>query len=359
MLKKPKKSSLLSKYAALYEKNPKSRVFAPLAESYRKLGMLPEALQILKEGIKRHPSYVMGYSVLGHCYFDQQNYELAYNTVRPFVASNLENISLQKLFAQICINLGHLEEALQTFKYLLLINPKDEFVSDQVKLLEDDLLVNEKAEDEGPFPENESFGEDEDEWVQVNFSANAAATNNEEVPDEGDEWSMESPEKEKLDVFKKDVASEGFKVEEHSLDDDYYFEEYDNDAEDGDPQRDFGEESSHDESIKDPIITHTLVDLYIRQGHKEKAKEILESILELHPHDKASSRKLKELQEFQEGEKGLTQDFEEDTNDLDLANLVEEKVKTANERSKKMLENKLNIFLQKIRKQSKLRLTEL
>ncbi len=147
MARARKTSSLLSKYSRLYEKNPRSRVFAPLAESYRKLGMVEEALTVLKEGIKRHPTYVMGYTVLAHCHYDLQNFELAYNTIRPFVSDNLENISLQKLFAKICVNLGYLEEALQTFKYLLLINPKDEYVSEQVKLLEDDLLVS-----DGPSP---------------------------------------------------------------------------------------------------------------------------------------------------------------------------------------------------------------
>ena len=118
------RSSLLSKYSLMYDKNPRSRVFAPLAETYRKLGMLDEAMQILKEGIRNHPSYTLGYIVLANCYFDIQNFELAYNTIRPFVAKNLENITMQKLFAKTCINLGHLEEALQTFKYLLLLNPK-------------------------------------------------------------------------------------------------------------------------------------------------------------------------------------------------------------------------------------------
>ena len=99
------RSSLLTKYAYLYEKNPKSRVFAPLAETYRKLGMLDEAMRILREGIKNHPSYTLGYIVLAHCYYDIQNYELAYNTIRPFTAKNLENLTMQKLLLNNLANL--------------------------------------------------------------------------------------------------------------------------------------------------------------------------------------------------------------------------------------------------------------
>ena len=58
-----KKSALLTKYKYLYEKNPRSKVFAPLAETYRKLGMYKEGIQILRDGIKIHPSYTLGYIV--------------------------------------------------------------------------------------------------------------------------------------------------------------------------------------------------------------------------------------------------------------------------------------------------------
>lgn len=353
MLKKQKKSSLLTKYSSIYERNPKSRVFAPLAESYRKLGMLDDAFKVLRDGIKRHPTYVMGYIVLSHCYFDQQNYELAYNTIRPFVSKNLENISLQKLFAQICINLGHLEEALQTFKYLLLINPRDQYVSEQVKLLEDDLLVDDHEKKLMSSREG-SFGEDEDEWVQVDFNQrNPRAVEVEgsvEEEDEADDWSMEAPEKKKLSVFKTDVQKENLEVEEHSLDDDYYYEDYDNDPEERDP------EVAADSA--DPIITHTLVDLYIRQGHVDKAVEILESILELHPEDIASRKRLSALKErpIHVVDQDIAEDTSGDGDNFDLANLVEEKVKSGKDKSMKILENKLHIFLQKIKKESKNRL---
>src|SRR5690606_26238009 len=103
-------------------------VFAPLAETYRKLGMYEEAFKILRRGINLHPSYTLGYIVLANCYFDKGQFELAYNVLRPHVDNNLENLSLQKLFSKLCEQLGYLEEALQTYKYLLLLNPSDKDV---------------------------------------------------------------------------------------------------------------------------------------------------------------------------------------------------------------------------------------
>ena len=110
-------SPLFLKYQADYEKNPRSRVFAPLAETYRKLGMTDKAMEILSQGIRFHPNYVMGYLGLAFCYFDLRQYSLAYNTLKPLIETSRNNIRLQKLFAEICLELGYKEEALDTFKY--------------------------------------------------------------------------------------------------------------------------------------------------------------------------------------------------------------------------------------------------
>lgn len=274
----------------MYEKKPRSRVFAPLAETYRKLGMLDEALKILKVGIRNHPSYTLGYIVLANCYYDRQNYEMAYSSIRPFVSQNLENITLQKLFAKTCLNLGHLEEALVTFKNLLLINPKDKYVAEQVKLLEDDLIINDE-EQVHIDTQNNSSSFDESEWVQVDFSPQE-----QEAPasaDEPSDWSMAT--KSPLDNFKEEVQADKITVKEHGLDDKYFHEEYDNQADDVIVPFESNPSEKDDGA---PIITHTLVDLYCNQGHFDKAIDVLESILDLHPDDEATIRRLAETKEI-------------------------------------------------------------
>lgn len=337
MAKKYKNSSLLAKYTLQYKRKPRSRVFAPLAETYRKLGMYDNAFKILKDGIKHNPSYVLGYIVLANCYFDKQNYELAYNTLRPFVADNLENLSLQKLFAQTCINLGYLEEALQTFKYLLLLNPRDEYVAEQVKLLEDDLLVSEEI-DEDLYDHKDSFEDSEDQWVQVDFNRRKSDSDENII----DDWAMDSLDP--LNKFKNDVSNNNLDVEKNDLQDEYFYEDYDNEEDD------FAIES-------DPIITHTLVDLYCKQGHYQKAIEILESILELHPKDRATKKKLKELKSLDERVRSHNfvdqQEEKVDSDENKLLNLVDNNKKELELQSLKMLENKLNIFMEKIKRVAK------
>lgn len=283
MVRARKNSSLLSKYSLKYQKNPRSRVFAPLAETYRKLGMLDEAVEILQKGIKIHPSYVLGYIVLANCHYDLQNYEMAYNTIRSFVPGNLENLSLQKLFARTCMQLGYLDEALTTYKNLLLLNPKDMFVAEQVKLLEDDLLIKQDEEHFKPEATNIDTSFEEDDWIQVDFAKNQVS-NNEKKTNEEIEWEVQNP----IEKFKRDVWEEKLEVAKRSLDDEYFHEDFDNEKDD-DPEA----LSSKDNK---PIITHTLVDLYCSQGHFDKAAEILRDILMLHPGDSASRDRLKEVE---------------------------------------------------------------
>ena len=61
----------IKKYQAMLETNPASRVFASLAELYRKQGMLDEAISLCLKGLKAHPAYVSGRVVLGRAYFDK------------------------------------------------------------------------------------------------------------------------------------------------------------------------------------------------------------------------------------------------------------------------------------------------
>ncbi len=147
-----------------------------------------------------------------------------------------------------------------------------------------------------------------------------------------------------LSSFRDAIKKNDLKIEEHSLDDDYYYEEYDDES---------AAKIEGEEAAQEPIITHTLVDLYIRQGHMDKAAKLLESILELHPDDRPTAEKLAQIK----GSTSLRNEPEEAQEDApDLAHIVEEKTRDGRDRSLKMLENKLNVFLQKIKREGKRRL---
>lgn len=330
----------------MYKKNPRSKVFAPLAESFRKLGMLDDALKILRDGIRNHPNYTLGYIVLAHCYFDQGKFELTYNTLRPIVAQNADNISMQKIFAQACLNLGHLEEALDTYKYLLFLNPRDKFFGEQVKKLEDDLMVGHKklsldqlikAPNLEKLPTSESL---DDDWVQVDFNQKEtkAEISSPEIKAVENDWVMEKSGIEKHPILKVDT------IEPRSLEDDFFadeFEEFGTIEDDGPAEL----------QSEAPIVSHTLIDLYIKQQYFDKAIELLNKILELNPHDKPTQDKLTEVLKMKTvSSQSLEKSTEEDGHD-ELISIIENQVKSKSPQEQK-LEKVFNHFLSEIREKS-------
>ena len=288
-------SPLLERYQKYYEKDPSSRIFAPLAESYRKLGLLQEAFDILNKGIKQHPDYPMGYLVLAYCYFDKNNFDLAYNTLRPLIAQNRDNIKLQKLFGEVCVKTNRPAEALETFKYLLFINPKDKSVAERVKELEqeDTPLIDERKAvlkknqlqlfdlssiESGPVPGHTSSTPED--WIQVDLvepktdseEKNEKIVKNQETVSS---WQIDDVAK----IWKKTIDAQENKKIKINLDLDTENEN----------------QIKNEEGLDFPMITHTLVDLYCEQGYYQKASEILQKLLVLDPHNKNTQEKIKQL----------------------------------------------------------------
>jgi tetratricopeptide (TPR) repeat protein len=334
---KKNQSALLAKYFNMYKENPRSRVFAPLAESFRKLGMLDDAYKILKEGIRHHPSYTLGYIVLANCYYDEEKYELTYNTLRPIITQNADNISLQKIFAQACIHLGHLEEALDTFKYLLFMNPQDKFFAEQVKKLEDDLLVGHKKlnlEQLIKAPEAQLTHETptfDDDWVQVDFNKpprekeKPLLTEEKIESTDDDQWVM------KKSGFTDHPILKNEKVTERSLEDDFYADEFEEEG-------NIDEVNASSISSETPIVSHTLIDLYCAQHYYDKAIEILEKILELNPNDIASVKKLQKVKELKLENAGSKADTTEQAGHDELITIIENQVKAKSPKELKLQE---------------------
>jgi tetratricopeptide (TPR) repeat protein len=279
-------SALLSKYLAQYKREPSSRVFAPLAESYRKLGMMDEALKILKEGIRRHPTYVLGYLVLAQCYHDQKKNDAAYQTLKPLTSQNRDNPGLQKLFAQVCLELGHLDEALDTYKYLLFLNPRDKYFAQQVNALEDDLQKRTIIKPQGLIiksPINtKDYSSDESDWSMVDFAQKNANVTEVAITDE-DQWIMDPPP---VNNNKNIIGNEDdWQVMSRSIDDDFFS--------DDEVTPEEAEAPIHNDSA--PFASHTLVDLYLAQNHLEPAIDLLESFVKINPRDERSVQRLNEL----------------------------------------------------------------
>ncbi len=300
-------AALVKKYEDMLANDPSSRAFSQLGELYRKLGMVDKALALYREGIKKHPSYTLGYMGLAFCYYDLDQYQLSYATLRPIVESARDNIRMQKLFAQCCEKLNYKDEALTTWKYLLFINPKDAEYSARVTALESD--PNETDHDT-KYPQSfevekihASPIDDVDDWIRMDLS----------------EGSSSQPQ---LNLI------ENTEHEEPSV------------------------EESESES---PLMSLTLVDLYIAQGHIDKAKEVLIKMSELNPSDVRIEKRLLEINQNTESE-FEAEGSEEDAHSK-LLKMVEEKQNTfvdeeENEDSHFQSVNLLDKFLVQIKQRA-------
>jgi len=330
-------SPLFLKYQADFEKNSRSRVFAPLAETYRKLGMTDKAMEILSQGIRFHPTYLMGYLGLAFCYYDIKQYNLAYSTLRPFVESNRDNIRLQKLFSDVCMELGKKEEALETLKYLLFINPRDKVIADLVQSVEKEvdnkylthhrpIIIPEKefANEASPNSKSELFDleklnntknetqNDFDDWMTLDLNPEIS-TESSSINNNFDLWNLKKGD-EVLNLQNEHRNEEVKKLDVKLNFEDEVENEVEDEVEDeGAEESDFQMKQAMIETLKSPIskqapkeniinntplVTHTLVDLYCGQGHTEKALEVLQKILLLNPNDQRTINKIKEIEDL-------------------------------------------------------------
>jgi tetratricopeptide (TPR) repeat protein len=127
---------LIYGYLKRYQDDPNSRVFAPLAEAYRKAGLIDEAIEIAREGIRKHPNFAGGKVALARALFDQQRYEEVIQALQPIVQETPDNLVAQKLIAESALMLGRLAESLAAYKMYLYFSPQDAEVGKLVQELE-------------------------------------------------------------------------------------------------------------------------------------------------------------------------------------------------------------------------------
>jgi tetratricopeptide (TPR) repeat protein len=129
-------SPILYDYLKKYQDNPRSKVFAPLAEAYRKAGLVDEAIEIAREGLLIHPTFIGGKVALGRALFDKKEFSRVIDILGSVVQEAPDNWIAQRLFADSCLMEGRVLEALQSYKMLLYIHPSDLEVSRLVQDLE-------------------------------------------------------------------------------------------------------------------------------------------------------------------------------------------------------------------------------
>jgi len=116
-------TSEIEKLEKRWAENPKGRNFAPLADAYRKAGELDRAVELCTAGLERHPDYFSAHIVFGRCLIDQKNDAGAADVFRKVLALDPENVLALKILADIAERGSRYDEAAEWLGRLLSADP--------------------------------------------------------------------------------------------------------------------------------------------------------------------------------------------------------------------------------------------
>ena len=95
-----------------YKNDPDSRIFAQLAEEYRKAGLFEKSIEVCIGGLKKHENYATALVTLGHVYIETKQWDEACRELEKAIELAPENILANKLLGIALENQGKREEAL-------------------------------------------------------------------------------------------------------------------------------------------------------------------------------------------------------------------------------------------------------
>lgn len=144
MAKIPAKA--IEEYQKILQRDPNSKVFAPLAEALRESGDMTQAETVAANGIRRHPSYVGGYVALGRVLLDQGRFREALPILQKATDLDAENLLALHLLGTLHLQISQPKDALKAFKRILFLNPQSEKARNAVQKLES-LSADEYEED--------------------------------------------------------------------------------------------------------------------------------------------------------------------------------------------------------------------
>lgn len=108
-------------------KDPDSKLFVPLAEEYKKAGMVDEAINTLIQGLEKQPHYLSARVSLGKIYIGKGLLREAKDQFQKVIAFIPDNLYAHKKLAEIYQELGETDNAINELKVVLNLNPTDEW----------------------------------------------------------------------------------------------------------------------------------------------------------------------------------------------------------------------------------------
>jgi tetratricopeptide (TPR) repeat protein len=125
----------IERYAARVEREPGSRVFAQLADAYRKEGLQEEAIQICREGLITHPTCTSARVVLGRALLEQGSLVEAEAEFRRVLDQAPDNLVALRLLGDLSVRRDEPAEARTYYERALRLNPGDQETQERLAAL--------------------------------------------------------------------------------------------------------------------------------------------------------------------------------------------------------------------------------
>ncbi len=120
-----KETTEIAKLTARISRDPRSKLFVPLAEEYKKAGDVEMAIHVLLEGLKNNPEYVTARSSLGKLLLAKGDLAGAQKEFEEVVKTVPDNLMAQKKLGDVFILQDRPLDALSHYKIALSLNPGD------------------------------------------------------------------------------------------------------------------------------------------------------------------------------------------------------------------------------------------
>ncbi len=138
----------IAKYEARLASEPRSRVFAQLADAYRKAGRLDEAIRTCRSGLRDHPTYASARMVLGRALVEKGQLQEAEKEFALVLELSPGNVVAHRLLGDVAAAQGKRDEARERYETVLQLTPLDREVQEALGRLKQ----------EGPAPSPAAAG---------------------------------------------------------------------------------------------------------------------------------------------------------------------------------------------------------
>ncbi len=154
-------TSEIVKLTERISKDPKSKLFVPLAEEYKKAGDIEMAIYVLTEGLKNNPGYVTARSILGRLLLEKGDLAGSQKELEEVVKAIPDNLLAQRKLGDICVLQNKSAEARAHYKSVRSLNPRDEEIISLITDLEAGRDVKSRIAQPRPQPSPEAEAKQE------------------------------------------------------------------------------------------------------------------------------------------------------------------------------------------------------